>query len=255
VRFADKIALVTGASRGIGRAVAEHFAGEGATVVVNYRRNRDAARETVESIARAGGEAVALQADLASGEAIVAMFAEIRKRYGALDVLVANAAATAFRPLLESKDYNVERTYAITVTGFFRCVQEAAPLMEGRSGSIVAVSGLDSYRYLAGHGALGSAKAALEALVRYFAVELAPKGVRVNGVNPGFIDTDSARMYAAYGGRSWEERVAHEWLPQVPAGRIGTAAEVAELIAFLCSPQAGYIYGQTIVVDGGHSLL
>jgi enoyl-[acyl-carrier protein] reductase III len=255
VRFADKIAVVTGASRGIGRAVAERFASEGATVVVNYRRNRDAASETVESIARGGGRALALQADLASGEAVEAMFAEIRTRFGALDILVANAAATAFRPLLESKDYHVERTYAITVTGFLRCVQHAVALMAGRSGSIVAVSGIDSRRYLAGHGALGSAKAALETLVRYFAVELAPRGVRVNAVNPGFVDTESARLYAAYGGSTWEERVRQEWLPQVPAGRLGTPAEIAEVIAFLCSPQAGYVYGQTIGVDGGHSLL
>ncbi|MBI2962320.1 MAG: SDR family oxidoreductase [Deltaproteobacteria bacterium] len=255
MRFAGKIALVTGASRGIGRAVAERFAAEGATVVVNYRRNQEAAEETVAAIARAGGQAAAIAADLASGEAIAAMFAEIRRRFGALDFLVANAAATAFRPLLESKDYNLELTYAITVTGFFRCVNEAARLMEGRSGSVVAVSGIDSIRYMAGHGVLGSAKAAMEMMLRYFAVELAPRGVRVNGVNPGFIDTDSARMYAASGGKTWDERVATEWLAQVPAGRIGKAEEVAEVIAFLCSPQASYIYGQTILVDGGRSLV
>jgi enoyl-[acyl-carrier protein] reductase III len=255
MRFAGRIALVTGASRGIGRTTAELLAREGASVVVNYRRNRQAAEEVVASIAQAGGTAFAVEADLASGEAIAALFEEVRRRFGALDVLVANAAATAFRPLLESKDYNLERTYAITVTGFFRCVNEATRLMEGREGSIVAVSGIDTMRYVAGHGLLGSAKTALESLVRYFAVELAPRGIRVNGVNPGFIDTDSARLYAAYGGGSWEQRIAAEWIPQVPAGRIGTTREVAELIAFLCSPAASYVYGQTIIVDGGYSLL
>jgi len=255
-RFAGRIALVTGASRGIGRTTAELLAREGAAVVVNYRKNRDAADEVVAAIERSGGRAMAAEADLASGDAIAAMFAEIESRFGGLDVLVANAAATAFRPLVESKDYNVERTYAITVMGFFRCVQEAARLMEGRKGgAIVAVSGIDTARYVAGHGALGSAKAAMETMIRYFAVELAPKGVRVNGVNPGFIDTDSARLYAAYGGKTWDARVESEWLPQVPANRIGTTEEVARLIAFLCSDDASYIYGQTILIDGGFSLL
>src|SRR5258706_14849962 len=114
-RFPGRIALVTGASRGIGRTTAELFAREGAKVVVNYRRNREAADETVEAITKAGGEAVAIEADLGNGEAIAAMFAEVKQRFGALDFLVANAAATAFRPLIDSKDYNVERTYAITV--------------------------------------------------------------------------------------------------------------------------------------------
>jgi enoyl-[acyl-carrier protein] reductase III len=183
------------------------------------------------------------------------MFARVEERFGALDFFVANAAATAFRPLIESRDYNVERTYAITVMGFFRCVQEAARLMEGRGGAIVAISGIDTARYVAGHGALGSAKTAMESLVRYFAVELAPKHVRVNGVNPGFIDTDSARLYAEYGGQTWESRIANEWLPQVPARRIGEADEVARVIAFLCSSESSYVYGQTILVDGGFSLL
>lgn len=255
MRFDGKIALVTGASRGIGRATAELFARQGASVVVNYRRNENAAAETVEAITRAGGTAVAIAADLGEAEAITAMFAEVKRRFGALDFFVANAAATAFRPLLESKDHNVERTYAITVTGFFRCVREAASLLAGRSGAIVAVSGIDSIRYVSGHGVLGSAKAAMETLIRYFAVELGPKGIRVNGVNPGFIDTDSARMYAEHASGGWEKQVENEWLPRLPAGRIGRAEEIAEVIAFLCSPEASYILGQTIVVDGGHSLV
>jgi enoyl-[acyl-carrier protein] reductase III len=255
MRFAGKVALVTGASRGIGRATAEMFAREGASVVVNYRKNREAAEQVVAGIEHGGGAAIAIEADLASAEAVPAMFARVRERFGALDFLVANAAATAFRPLLESKDYNVERTYAITVMGFFRCVQEAARLMAGRGGAIVAVSGIDTARYIAGHGALGSAKAAMEMLVRYFAVELAPENIRVNGVNPGFIDTDSARMYAAYGGKSWDARIESDWLPQLPARRIGEVDEVARVIAFLCSPESSYIYGQTIAVDGGFSLV
>jgi enoyl-[acyl-carrier protein] reductase III len=251
MRFAGRIALVTGASRGIGRATAERFAREGASVVVNYKRNREAAQATVDAIAERGGRAIAVAADLEDGEAIGAMFAEVRERLGALDFLVANAAATSFRPLLDTKPHHLQRTFAITIAGFLRCVQEAVPLMDGRGGAIVAISGIDTLQTVAGHGTLAAAKAALETMVRYFAAELAPKGIRVNGVNPGYVDTDSARFYA---GADYERRAREEWIPSIPAARLAAAAEIASVIAFLCSEEASYVYGQTVVVDGGLTL-
>jgi enoyl-[acyl-carrier protein] reductase III len=142
------------------------------------------------------------------------MFAEVRERFGALDFLVANAAATAFRPLLDTKPHHLERTFAITVSGFLRCVQEAVPLMEGREGAIVAVSGFDTLEAIPGHGTLGAAKAAMETMVRYLAAELAPKRLRVNAVNPGYVDTDSARFYA---GPDFRRRFEEEWIPSIPA--------------------------------------
>jgi enoyl-[acyl-carrier protein] reductase III len=251
MRLAGKIALITGASRGIGRATAERFAREGAAIVVNYRRSREAAAATVDTIIGGGGKAIAVEADLGSGDAIAAMFAEVRSRFGALDVLVANAAATAFRPLLETKPHHVERTFAITVSGFLRCVQEAVPLMDGRGGAIVAVSGFDTMKTLPGHGTLGAAKASMEMLVRYLAAELAPRGIRVNAVNPGYVDTDSSRFYA---GEDYERRVREEWLPSIPASRIASPEEIAAAILFLCSADASYVYGQTLVADGGLTL-
>jgi enoyl-[acyl-carrier protein] reductase III len=245
-----KIALVTGASRGIGRATAIRLARDGAAVVINYRRNDAAAAETVGAIASAGGEALAVRANLEDGEEIAAMFATIRARFGHLDVLVANAAATAFRALLDTKAHNLARTFGITVNGFLRCVQEVVPSMRD-GGAVVAVSGFDTLRVLPGHGTLGAAKAAVEALVRYLAVELAPRGVRVNGVCPGYIETDSARLYA---GPDYATRVRAEWIASTPLGRIGQPEDVANVIAFLCSAEAGFICGQTIVVDGGVTL-
>lgn len=246
-----KVALITGASRGIGRATALRLARDGATVVVNYRRNREAADAVVAEIGARGGRALTICADLESGDAIGAMFADVHDRFGRLDLLVANAAATAFRPLLETREHNVVRTFSITVSGFLRCVQEAVPLMEAHGGAIVAVSGIDSVRVMPGHGTLGAAKAAMETLVRYLAVELAPHGILVNGVNPGYIETDSSRMYA---GPEYETRIKAEWTAQTPVGRIGRPEDVAEVITFLCSSAASFVCGQVILVDGGLTL-
>jgi enoyl-[acyl-carrier protein] reductase III len=246
-----RIAVVTGGSRGIGRATALRLARDGYAVVVNYRRDEAAAAETVARIEAGGGSALAVRADLEDPQAIDRLFGSVRERFGRLDALVANAAATSFRPLLETEERHVQRTFGITVSGFLRCVRNGVPLMEGTGGAIVAVSGFDTLRVLPGHGNLAAAKAAMETLVRYLAVELAPRGIRVNGVNPGYVETDSARLY---GGPEYETRVRDEWARLTPAGRIGRPEEVAAIIAFLCSEESSFVYGQTIVVDGGRTL-
>lgn len=244
-----KVVLITGGTRGIGRATALRLAQGGATVLANYRRDEASAKETVAAIGAAGGTAFPIVADLENGDDITAMFAQVNERYGRLDVLIANAAATSFRPLLETRDHHISRTFGITISAFLKCVREAAPLT-GDGSSIVAVSGIDSIRVMDGHGTLGAAKAAMETLVKYLAVELAPR-IRVNGVNPGYVETDSARMYA---GPDYETRVKAEWSASVPLGRVAEPSEVASVIAFLCSPDASYITGETILVDGGLTL-
>ena len=249
MRFANKVALVTGASRGIGRAITLRLASEGAQVVVNYRRSAEQAEEVVKEAKGLGSVAVAWQADMGNSKDIKAMFQQVKERFGGLDFLIFNAAATSFRPLLRQGEHNIDRTYGLTVKGFLLTIQEAVPLMADRRGKIVTISGIDSIRALSGHGLLGPAKAALESFTMYLAHELGPLGINVNGINPGLIETDSAKFYA--GGEEGYAQYVKEVLPQTPAGRTGRPEDVAAVAAFLCSEDADFIRGQTLLVDGG----
>jgi enoyl-[acyl-carrier protein] reductase III len=249
MRFASKVALVTGASRGIGRAIALRLAAEGAQIIVNYRRNTEQAEAVVAAVKQAGSSALAVQADMGNSDEVRAMFQRVKDQFGYLDILVANAAATSFRPLLRQGEHNITRTFDLTIKGFLIAVQEAVPLMHGRKGKIVTISGIDSLRALAGHGLLGAAKAALENLTMYLAHELGPQGIAVNGINPGLIETDSSKMYA--GGEEGYAQYVRDVLPETPAGRVGRPEDVAAVTAFLCSEDADFIRGQTLLVDGG----
>jgi enoyl-[acyl-carrier protein] reductase III len=249
MRFTNKIALISGSSRGIGRAIALRLASEGARIVINYRRNVEQAEAVVAEIGRLGSGAVAVQADMSNGDAVRAMFRRVKEQFDYLDIFVANAAATAFRPLLRQGEHNITRTFDLTVKGFLVAVQEAAPLMRGRGGKIVTISGIDSLRALSGHGLLGAAKAALENMTMYLAHELGPLGIAVNGINPGLIETDSSKIYA--GGEGGYTQYVRDVLPHTPAGRVGRPEDVAAVTAFLCSDDADFIRGQTLLVDGG----
>ncbi|TAM58806.1 SDR family oxidoreductase [bacterium] len=246
MKFAGKIALITGSSRGIGKALALTLAAQGATLAVNYKKNEAAAHATVAAIERLGARALAIRADMEDPAEIERLFAETAAAYGRLDLFVSNAAASSFKSILDLKPHHLDRSFDLNVRAFVLAAQRAVPLMKD-GGRIVALSSYGSIRAYPTYANLGSAKAAIEAWVRYMAVEFAPYGINVNAVNGGIIDTESAAFFYNVPGMAPLSKV----LPKIPQGRMGTAQEVADAVAFLLGPESTYITGQTLVVDGG----
>lgn len=250
MRFDGKVALITGSSRGIGKAIALRLAEEGADVVVHYRRQTAAAEATAEAVVGFGRRALIVQAELGETGAVRQMFNQVRETFGCLDIFVANAAATAFKPLLQVQPHHFDKTFAITVSSFVLAVQCAVELMMNRRGHIVTVSGIDARRYIPLHGALAAAKGALEVLTTYLACELAEHGITVNGVNPGFVNTDSAHAFGERVYRVLEKNI----VMHTPYKRVGSPDDIARIVAFLCSEDAAWLCGQTLMADGGLSL-
>ncbi len=249
--FDGKIALITGGSRGIGRALALSLAARGATPVINYRRNEEAARATLRELQGLGATAaVALRADLESLEQTEALFDRVQERFGRLDFFISNASASSFRPLMELGPHHLERTFNLNVRAFVVGTQRAVRLMD-RGGRIVVLSSYGSHRVFPTYGNLGSAKAALEAWARYMAVELAPLAINVNAVNGGIIASDSSAFFYGTGKVPALETV----VPRIPKRRLGTVGEVADCVLFLLSPASEYVTGTTLVVDGGLTIV
>jgi enoyl-[acyl-carrier protein] reductase III len=246
-----RVAVVTGGSRGIGRGIALRLAREGAACVITYRRDGAAAAETVAALEALGVRALAERLELAEPEQVAPVFERIAAGFGRVDVLVANAAAAAFRPVLEQKAHNVRRTVAISLDSFVALAQAAVPLMAGRPGRIVLISGIDSFQAAGGHAVLGAAKAAAESLVRGLAFELGSLGITVNAVTPGFVKTDSSTYYVTRGLGLDYERATARLLAATPVRRHGTPEDVAGLVAYLVSDEASFLTGQCIVIDGG----
>lgn len=242
-----RVALVTGSSRGIGRGILGRLVADGHDAIVHYRRNADEAEAVAQHLRAQGARCEVIAADLGDTDEVAHLVERALESYGRVDTLVASAASTRFGTVLTTRPHHVDRTMATVVGSFVQLVAGLAPAMSD-GGRIVAVSGLDAQFAQSGHGLLGAAKAALEALVRSLAVELAPRGCTVNAVVPGAIATDSLDTYFRGDVRAREAMIAG-----TPMGRLGSIDDVAAIVSFLCRPEAGFVTGQCIVVDGGAS--
>ncbi len=242
-----KVALITGGSRGIGRAITLKLAGEGADVIINFFRKKSTAESTAQEARDKGVKAHIIKANVGEPEQIESMFDEIESQFGRLDILVNNAASGVARSALDLDERGWDWTMSINARAFLLCAQRAAKLMKN-GGKMVSISSLGSRMVLPIYTAVGVSKAALEALTRYLAIELAPKGICVNGIAAGAVETETLKLYTA------DPNLPKPAWQTTPAGRIIQPEDVADLVAFLCSEQSDMIRGQIIVIDGGVSL-
>jgi glucose 1-dehydrogenase len=247
--LAGQVAVVTGASRGIGRATALALAEAGARVVLNYRSAHDEAAAVVAQIEASGGQALATAGDVASQEAVEGLVAQAVERFGRLDIAVSNAAYSDREPFYEADLAGFRRTVDVTMWGAFYLLRAAARLMiaQGGGGSIVLVSSPHAYVPIPRAMAYNMSKAALDQMARTAAIELAEHRIRVNLVHPGWIDTPGERKFAS------EETLARAGA-KLPWGRMGRPEEIARGVVFLCDPQSDYLTGSALLIDGGITL-
>jgi enoyl-[acyl-carrier protein] reductase III len=242
-----KIALITGGSRGIGRAITLRLSSEGADVIINFFRKRNTAESTAEDARSKGVTAHIITANRAEPEKIDRMFAEIEGRFGRLDILVNNAASGVARSALDLKADAWDWTMNVNARAALLCSQRAAALMKD-GGAIVNISSLGSRLVMPIYTAVGVSKAALEALTRYLAIELADRGIRVNAVSAAAVETEALKLYTS------DPDIPRPMVTSTPAGRMVQPEDVADAVVYLCSDGAEMIRGQTIIIDGGLSL-
>ena len=241
------VAIVTGASRGIGRACALALAKQGYDVAVNYVSNEEAAKRVMEEVQGFGVRALTVRADTSDLPAVKDMFRTVVRELGGVDVLVNNAGVVDDRFLLMLTEDSLSRSLDINIKGYFHCAQQAAlKMMRKKSGIIVNVSSVSSVMAIPGQSVYSATKGAVNALTATLAKELAPYGIRVNAVAPGFVETEMLDHIPQ------EQKEAY--LKAVPLGRFATPQEVADAVCTLCRPELSYLTGQTLILDGGLSL-
>ncbi len=245
--LAGRVALVTGGARGIGRAAAQKLARAGADVIVNYYNSHDEAQALCAEIDALGRRTLAVQGSVADASSVDEMFAAIRERFDRVDIVVSNAASGVLKPAMEMTLKHWRWCMETNAFALNLVAQRAAPMMAA-GGRMIAMSSLGASRAIPNYAFVGASKAALEALVRSLAQELGPRGIRVNAVSAGVVDTDALAYFPN------RDRLLAEYAERTPAGPVLTPSDVADAIYLLCLPEADKITGQTIVVDGGFAI-
>ncbi len=246
-KLAGKIAVVTGASKGIGAAIAEHLAAAGAAVVVNYASSKAGADEVVKRITEKDGRAIAVQADLAKPEDIQRLFAETKKAFGKLDILVNNAGVYEFAPLEAITPEHFHKQYNLNVLGLLLATQEAVKYFGPAGGSVINISSVAATLAPATSSVYSGTKAAVNAITSSLAKELGPRKIRVNSINPGMVETEGLHAAGIH-----ESDFRKQIEASTPLGRIGQPQDIAPAAVFLASQDSSWITGETLYISGGH---
>ena len=245
-RLKNKVAVVTGASKGIGAGIAKSLAAEGATVVVNYASSKEDADRVVAEIVKKGGKAVAVQGDVSKASDVRRLFAETKKAFGTLDVLVNNAGVYGFSPLAEITEEQFHRQFNTNVLGLILATQEAVKLFGVDGGSIINIGSTVSDVTPPETAVYTATKGAVDAVTHVLAKELGPKKIRVNSINPGMVETEGAHTAGVIGSDFQKQIEA-----QTPLGRIGQPGDIAPIAVFLASADSGWLTGETLLASGG----
>src|SRR6266404_636800 len=246
-KLAGKVAVVTGASKGIGAAIAKQLATEGAVVVVNYASSREGADRVVAEINASGSKAVAVQANMAKKPEIERLFAETGKNFGRLDILVNNAGVYEFSPLESVTEEQFHKHYDLNVLGLILASQAALKLFDAAGGSIINISSIASVKGFPDAAIYSGTKGAVDAITRSLARELGPRGIRVNAISPGMVETEGTHSAGIT-----ESDMRKQVEAQTPLGRIGQPRDIAGAVVFLASSDSSWITGETIVISGGY---
>ena len=243
----DKVAIVTGASKGIGASIAKHFAAKGAKVVVNYASSKEAADKVVQNIIENGGKAIAVQADISKGADVIRLFEETEKAFGTLNILVNNAVAQGYAPIEQITAADFHQSYSVNVLGPILTIQSALKLFGDKGGSIINISSGASKYPLPNASLYSSTKAALDAFTIALSKELGSKNVRINSILPGATETEGATSAGVTKGSDYEKM----FIANTPLGRRGQPEDIAKVAVFLASDDAAWITGEQISVSGG----